>query len=382
MSDELLARDPVFGEVARALCPIASSQPTLSMRGPYPVPANLLREVGWSQVRFRTAALELEDRRQLESMRALTALEGGWSQLSMPRFALAEFEQSASAVRALLAAHDNVIAPPREPQLMGVVNVTPDSFSDGGEFLDPEAAIAHGLSLVEAGAEILDVGGESTRPGSSPVDEQEESQRVVPVIRGLSRRTRVAISVDTTKSAVAAVALDVGATIVNDVSAGRFDPRMLPLVAARGATIVLMHMQGVPRDMQQHPTYSDVVSEVLEFLRERAAECLAAGIERNRIWIDPGIGFGKQVEHNLALLRGLSELRSLGLPLVLGPSRKSFIAAIHPPAKSDTRRLGGTAAAVAFGVVGGVDILRVHDVAVMKEAVAVARAIARDSAGS
>lgn len=382
MSRDTPARDLVFGEVARALCPIASSQPTLSMRGPYPVPAHLLREVGWSQVRFRTAALELDARRQLESMRALTAQDDGWSQLSMPRFAFLDFERSIHAVQVLLAAHDNVIAPPREPRLMGVVNVTPDSFSDGGKFLDPRAAIAHGLSLADLGAEILDVGGESTRPGSSPVDEEEELQRVVPVIRGLASSTRVPISVDTTKFAVARAALDAGATIVNDVSAGRFDPRLFELVAARDATIVLMHMQGVPRDMQAHPTYTDVVSEVLEFLRERAAACLAAGIARQRIWIDPGIGFGKLTQHNVALLRGLSELRSLGLPLVLGPSRKSFIATLHPPAKSDTRRLGGTAAAVAFGVVGGVDVFRVHDVAEMKEAVAVARAIARDPSGA
>jgi dihydropteroate synthase len=184
--------------------------------------------------------------------------------------------------------------------------------------------------------------------------------------------------VDTTKSAVAAAALEAGATIVNDISAGRFDARMLPLVAERKATFVAMHMLGTPSDMQVDPRYDDVVSEVLEFLRERAAAALAAGIEREKIWIDPGIGFGKRLEHNLALLRARGELRSLGLPLVLGPSRKSFIAALYPAARNDTARLGGTAAAVACGVEAGVDVFRVHDVSVMKETIAVARAIARN----
>jgi dihydropteroate synthase len=263
---------------------------------------------------------------------------------------------------------------------MGIVNVTPDSFSDGGRHLEPGAAIAHGLALAREGAEILDVGGESTRPGAEGVDADTERARVVPVVRGLARELpAVALSVDTTKAAVARAALDAGATIVNDVSAGRFDPALLPLVAERGATIVLMHMQGQPRDMQKDPRYGDVVSEVLEFLRGRAAACLEAGIERGRVWIDPGIGFGKTLEHNLELLRALAELRSLGQPLVLGPSRKSFIAALHPPAKADTTRLGGTAAALAFGVQGGVDVFRVHDVAPMREAIAVAGAIARET---
>lgn len=377
-----LARDPVFGEVARALAPRASAQPTTALRGPHPVPANLLREVGWSEVRFRTHALELEDRRALERLRALTHHPDGWSTLACPRFALAESEPSTIGLQALLAAHDNVVRPPAVPRVMGIVNVTPDSFSDGGQFLGADAAVEHALALERDGAAILDIGAESTRPGAEPVDESEELRRILPVVRALCGRTRAAISIDTTKSSVARAALDAGATIVNDVSAGRFDERMLPLVAERKATFIALHMQGVPRDMQVDPTYDDVVSDVLEFLRERAAACLEAGIARERIWIDPGIGFGKRVEHNLALLRDLFQLRSLGLPLVLGTSRKGFIAAVHPPAKADTTRLGGTAATVTIGVQNGVDVFRVHDVAPMMEAIAVARAIVRDPSGA
>jgi dihydropteroate synthase len=264
--------------------------------------------------------------------------------------------------------------------MMGVINVTPDSFSDGGEHLDPAAAVERGLELESEGAAILDVGGESTRPGSEPVAEAEELRRVVPVVEALAQRVRTAISIDTTKAAVARAALDRGATIVNDVSAGRSDEAMLPLVAERGATCVLMHMQGTPRTMQARPSYRDVVAEVRDFLRERAGVALEAGVRRDRIWIDPGIGFGKGLEHNLELLARLAELLPLGFPICLGVSRKSFIAAVDrargvdPAAAAD--RLGGTAAAVALGVANGARILRVHDVAVMAQAARVARAIA------
>lgn len=376
---ESVARDPVFGEVARALRPIASSESAQAIRGPYPIPANLLRDVGWSQVRIRTAALDLEHRRRLEGLRALTQLEDGWSLVACPRFALAELDPSSQIVRALLAAHDHAVRSPAEPRILGIVNVTPDSFSDGGRYQGEHAAAEHGLALAAAGADLLDVGGESTRPGASAVSEDLELRRVIPVVRALARAApRVPLSIDTTKSAVARAALDEGATIVNDISAGRADPRMLPLVADRRATFVAMHMQGSPIDMQAAPRYVDVVSEVIEFLRERVAFCLEAGIARERVWIDPGIGFGKTVEHNLELLRSLSDLRSLGLPVLLGPSRKSFIAALHPPAREDSTRVGGTAAAVALGVVAGVDVFRVHDVGVMREAIAVARAILAD----
>jgi len=257
-------------------------------------------------------------------------------------------------------------------ELMGVVNVTPDSFSDGGLYLDPEAAIAHGLELAEAGAEILDVGGESTRPGADPVGEEEELRRVVPVIRGLvGSQSRT--SVDTSKAVVAAAALDAGAEIVNDVTALRADPEMGALCAERGATVVLMHMLGEPRTMQEDPRYDDVVTEVKAFLAERLEAAVAAGIDEERVWLDPGIGFGKTAAHNMELLRRLGELRELGRPLVVGTSRKSFIARVDgSPAD---QRLGGTIASSVLAAAEGADVLRVHDVAEMRQALAVATAI-------
>jgi len=254
--------------------------------------------------------------------------------------------------------------------LMGVVNVTPDSFSDGGRYLDPEAAIAHGLELAEAGAEILDVGGESTRPGAEPVSEEEEMGRVVPVIQGL-RGSR--ISVDTSKAAVAAAALDAGAEIVNDVTALRGDPEMGALCAERDATVVLMHMLGEPRTMQDDPRYEDVVLDVKAFLAERLESAVAAGIDENRVWLDPGIGFGKTAAHNMELLRRLGVLRELGRPLVVGTSRKSFLGKVDgSPAD---RRLGGTIASSVLAAAEGADVLRVHDVAEMRQALAVAAAV-------
>jgi dihydropteroate synthase len=258
------------------------------------------------------------------------------------------------------------------PTLMGVVNVTPDSFSDGGLYLDPEAAVEHGRELVAAGAEILDVGGESTRPGAEVVDEEEELRRVVPVIRGLSD-CGCELSVDTSKAQVAAAALDAGATIVNDVTALRGDPRMAPLCAERGATVVLMHMLGEPRTMQDDPRYGDVVAEVKDFLAERLESAVAAGIAEERVWLDPGIGFGKTAAHNMELLRRLGELRELGRPLVIGTSRKSFIGKVDGSAAGE--RLGGTIASSVLAAAEGAAVLRVHDVAEMGQALAVAAAI-------
>ncbi|HEU5254121.1 MAG TPA: dihydropteroate synthase [Solirubrobacterales bacterium] len=257
-------------------------------------------------------------------------------------------------------------------KLMGVVNVTPDSFSDGGLYLDPEAAIAHGRELAEAGAEILDVGGESTRPGAAVVAADEELRRVVPVIRGLVD-LGCAVSVDTSKAAVAAAALDAGATILNDVTALRGDPEMAALCAERGATVVLMHMRGDPRTMQDDPRYEDVVAEVKAFLAERLEAAKAAGIAEERIWLDPGIGFGKTAAHNMELLRRLGELRDLGRPLVIGTSRKSFIGRLDGSAADD--RLGGTIASSVLAAVEGAEVLRVHDVAEVRQALAVAAAI-------
>ena len=269
---------------------------------------------------------------------------------------------------------------------MGVVNVTPDSFSDGGLYLDPEAAVEHGRELVEAGAAILDVGGESTRPGAEEVPEAEELRRVVPVIEGLAgvgagtphalcnpQGDKVQISVDTSKASVAEAALEAGATIVNDVTALRGDPAMAALCSERQATVVLMHMLGNPRTMQREPVYDDVVSDVRDFLAERLGAAVAAGIAAERVWLDPGIGFGKTDFHNLELLRRLPELAELGRPLVVGTSRKSFIGRVDGSAAGE--RLGGTIASSVLAAAEGADVLRVHDVAEVSQAMAVASAI-------
>ncbi len=264
-------------------------------------------------------------------------------------------------------------------RLMGVVNVTPDSFSDGGRFLDPEAAVRHGIELAEAGADLLDVGGESTRPGSDPVPARKEIDRVVPVIKRLAAELDVPVSVDTRKSEVAAAALDAGAAVVNDVSAGRHDPEMFDVVRDRGAGLVLMHMLGDPKTMQAEPRYDDVVAEVRDFLVERVGAAEAAGIERDRICVDPGIGFGKTVEHNLLLLRYVGALREIGVPVVVGPSRKSFIGRITSAEVDD--RLEGTAGSVAWLAANRVELVRVHDVREMLRVVQVVDAITRAGDG-
>jgi dihydropteroate synthase len=256
-------------------------------------------------------------------------------------------------------------------KLMGVVNVTPDSFSDGGRYLDAEAAIAHGVELVRDGAEVLDVGGESTRPGAEPVGAEEELRRVEPVVAGLAGVATV--SIDTSKAAVARAAIDAGAGIVNDVTALRGDAQMAGLCAERGVGVVLMHMPGDPRTMQDEPSYGDVVGEIKEFLAERVEAAVAAGIAEERIWLDPGIGFGKMLEHNLELLRRLGELRELGRPLVVGTSRKSFIGRIDGSEVGD--RLGGTIASTVLAAAEGADVLRVHDVAETSQAIGVAEAV-------
>ncbi len=258
------------------------------------------------------------------------------------------------------------------PKLMGVVNVTPDSFSDGGLYLEPERAVAHGEELASAGAEILDVGGESTRPGAEEVALEEELRRVEPVIAGLAGG-EAAISVDTSKAAVARAALDAGAEVVNDVTALRGDPEMAALCAERGATVVLMHILGTPRTMQDEPRYDDVVDEVKAFLAGRVEAATAAGIAEERIWLDPGIGFGKTAAHSLELLRRLSELRELGRPLLVGTSRKSFIGKVDGSDAGE--RLGGTIASSVLAAAAGAEVLRVHDVAEVGQAMAVAGAV-------
>jgi dihydropteroate synthase len=258
---------------------------------------------------------------------------------------------------------------------MGVLNVTPDSFSDGGRFAAHDAAVAHALEMAEAGAELIDIGGESTRPGSQPVPAEEQIRRVAPVIEEIARRNLpVVVSIDTTRASVAAAALDAGTGIVNDISAGRDDAAMLPLVAQRAVPIVLMHMQGTPATMQLNPTYDDVVRETIAFLRERIAAAEGAGIEPHRILVDPGIGFGKTMGHNLELLRRQSDFATLGRPLLIGTSRKGFIGRItNEPEPS--RRLFGTAASVAWSVANGAAVVRVHDVAEMSKVVRMTEAI-------
>ena len=260
------------------------------------------------------------------------------------------------------------------PVVMGVVNVTPDSFSDGGAWLDPDAAVAHGRELVAQGAAILDVGGESTRPGADPVSVDEELRRVIPVLEGLAG-CGARLSIDTSKSAVAEAALDAGATIVNDVTALRGDPAMGALIAARGCDCCLMHMLGEPRTMQSDPRYGDVVDDVKAFLAQRLDFALAQGIAAQRIWLDPGIGFGKTVDHNLQLLARLDEIAALGRPVVVGTSRKSFIGAIT--GREANERVPGTIATNVLALARGATIFRVHDVAATHDALAVAAATLR-----
>ena len=260
------------------------------------------------------------------------------------------------------------------PLLMGVLNVTPDSFSDGGQWFDGERAIAHGYALLEAGADIIDVGGESTRPGAVPLPDGEEIRRVEPVVRALVQSGAV-VSIDTRHAAVMEAAFDAGARVVNDVSALSHDPASLAVVARHRAPVVLMHMQGEPRTMQFAPVYDSPLVEVLEFLEERIQACAAAGIPRESIAVDPGIGFGKLVPHNLELLAGIGAFHTLGGAVVLGVSRKSIIARLSRNEPPDGR-LPGSLAALLFAVQQGVQILRVHDVVETRQALAICQAIA------
>ena len=260
------------------------------------------------------------------------------------------------------------------PIIMGILNVTPDSFSDGGRWLEPERAVSHGRALLEAGADIIDIGGESTRPGAAPLPPGDEIRRTQPVVRALAASGAV-VSIDTRHATVMEAAFDAGACIVNDVSALTHDPKGLALVARRQAGIVLMHMRGEPRTMQHNPVYDFALIEVLEYLEARVRACLAAGIPREAIAIDPGFGFGKLVPHNLELLAGIGALHTLGCPVVLGVSRKSTIARLSRGEPPDAR-LPGSLAAALFAVQQGVQILRVHDVAETRQALAVWRAIA------
>jgi dihydropteroate synthase len=261
------------------------------------------------------------------------------------------------------------------PVVVGILNVTPDSFSDGGDFLDPEAAAVHAATILDEGAGIIDVGGESTRPGSDPVSQEEEVRRVVPVIeRILASRPEAVISVDTYRSKTAAAALGAGARIVNDVTALRGDPRMASIVADARCPVILMHMQGEPKTMQMEPHYEDVVGEVKAFLGLKAENAIAAGVSQENIIVDPGIGFGKNLNHNLALLRNLEVIVDLGFPVLVGASRKTFIGKITG-AEDAGERVFGTVATTVLAYEKGVTLLRVHDVRANREALAVADAV-------
>ncbi|QDU68519.1 dihydropteroate synthase [Engelhardtia mirabilis] len=339
-----------------------------------------LASEGLVRLSFDEAGLEPSARRALE-VAALARRDGPGTRrtLLLPRARLEREDAADEGLDELLAAWDAAASPCPAPQLVGVLNLTPDSFSDGGELDGPAAAVARARALLEAGADLLDLGGESTRPGAEPISTEVELERVLPTLRALADAGLGPISIDTRRAPVAAAALAEGATIVNDVEAGTRDREMLPLVAESGCGYVAMHMRGDPRDMQQAPRYTDVVAEVTEFLRARLAACDEAGIDTERVWLDPGIGFGKTLEHNLALLARLNELRSLGRPLFVGVSRKRFIGVLTDE-REPARRAFGTAGAIAACVAGGAQWLRVHDVAPMRAAARVAAAVVGRSA--
>lgn len=262
---------------------------------------------------------------------------------------------------------------PRPALVMGVINVTPDSFSDGGRFLDTSSAVTHALDLIAQGAEILDIGGESTRPGATPVSEAEELRRVLPVLEQLAGRVQVPLSIDTVKPAVARAALAAGASMVNDIAANRDEAEMWRVVAETNAGYVCMHMQGTPATMQANPAYGNVVREVEAFFRDRRKRLHACGVTEDQVVFDVGIGFGKSVEHNLQLLANLGSFTRLGRPLLLGVSRKSFLGKIHGAEVAE--RLPGSLACATLAVAAGVQIVRTHDVAATVQAVRVAEAV-------
>ena len=264
-----------------------------------------------------------------------------------------------------------------KPLLMGILNVTPDSFSDGGRYIDTAAALKRALVMAEEGADIIDVGGESTRPGSQRVPSDEQKQRVLAIIAAVSKELPGhLISIDTTRATVAKAALDAGAGMLNDISAGRDDAAMFDLAVARDVPLCLMHMRGTPETMQDDPSYDDVVVEVCAFLRERAEAALARGVRKQRIVLDPGIGFGKTLQHNLSLLANLSQVVSLGYPVLLGASRKCFISAVIGTGDDKpAERIGGSCATTVLGALAGVSIFRVHDVAAHRQALDLVRAV-------
>ncbi|MFP4027031.1 MAG: dihydropteroate synthase [Candidatus Brocadiia bacterium] len=294
------------------------------------------------------------------SFRTTEALEGPWHERPLRRIELAS---------------GKVLDTEAAPLIMGVLNVTPDSFSDGGRFFRPDVASEHALEMVRRGADVIDVGGESTRPGSEPVDEEEEKRRVIPVIEEITGETNAVVSIDTQKAPVAEAALDAGAAIINDVSALRTDPEMAPLAADRGVPVCLMHMQGKPKTMQADPSYKEVVGDIALWLEERVEYAVDDGVDRDRIFVDPGFGFGKTPQHNLELLRRLHEFHALGCAVMVGTSRKSTIGIVLDADKDE--RLYGTLATVACAAMSGCHMVRVHDVEPAKDVVKMSEAIRR-----
>lgn len=279
-------------------------------------------------------------------------------------------ESSTSAVWAI---RGRVLPLADRIHIMGILNVTPDSFSDGGRYLNPDDAIARALGMVEQGADVLDLGAESSRPGAVPIDEEEERRRLLPIVEAVCRRVSIPVSIDTTKASIAERALDAGAAIINDISALRFDARMGAVVAKSGAGVILMHMQGTPQTMQHAAQYADVVAEVRRFLKARVEAAREMGIGPKRILLDPGIGFGKNCRHNLALLNQLETVSMLGRPLVVGVSRKAFLGKVLD--RPVDKRLMGTAGAVAVSIMKGVRMVRVHDVEPIRDVVRIIEAI-------
>ncbi len=263
--------------------------------------------------------------------------------------------------------------------VMGVLNITPDSFSDGGRFDSLPKAVNHALDMERQGADIIDIGGESSRPGAVPATASEESARVVPVIEGIRRVSRIPISIDTQKASVAKAALDAGADIINDISSLRSDPTMVDLVSTTQVPIILMHMKGTPATMQQDPHYEACIDEILEFFTERLQFCERHGIVRSRVVMDPGIGFGKRLIDNIEILTRLSEFKRLGLPVLVGTSRKSFINMLHPTDDPPSGRIGGSIASMVIAVINGADIVRAHDVAETVEALKVITAVREET---
>ncbi len=269
--------------------------------------------------------------------------------------------------------------PLSRPLVMGILNVTPDSFSDGGKHRTLTSAYKRALEIQDEGADILDIGGESTRPGAAPIPPHEEIKRVIPVIEAVSRELRIPISIDTTSAATARAAIEAGADIVNDISALRFEPAMAELVAATKVPVVLMHMLGTPRDMQVSPNYVDCIKEITDFFRERVEFAVSRGIDRSKIILDPGIGFGKRLADNIEILANIAEFRKLGLPILVGTSRKSFIGMLNDAGRPASERLGGSIASMVAAVFNGANIVRVHDVKESVEALKVIAAMRKSS---